>query len=424
MFRNSTGPETVTKRTPRADTFRRGGRGQILLVCSAMLGLMTGQQMINPLLAPLARELRFSELELGVVMAVGASGIVFASSFWGRRAAAWGHGPVLILSLVVAAAALGGFAAVVQAGLVGLVREPLTLIMVIATRGVLFGAAWAATPVTVQSFIAGVTEGEADRVRGMTAFGVAQGVGLAVGPALGGVLSVGGLLLPMYIAPGVLLLVAAIIAVGLPRRRVATAPQPTGSVRLGDWRVWPFLVCGFGLYLGLTMVLMTLGFLLQDRVGLAPKETGSATGLVMLIGAGMIAVIQGAVVPRLRWAPYRLIQLGAVVMTAGMALMVFADTLPTIATGVGLLGSGLGFGMPGIMSAPSLLVGRAEQVSVAGLVSATTGATFVAGPLLGNGLYELGSATPYAVGLIGLSALTAFTLAHPAVRQLPSSSGT
>ena len=53
----------------------------ILLVCLAVFGLMTGQQMVNPILPPLARELGFSELALGIVWTVGASGVVLASSF-------------------------------------------------------------------------------------------------------------------------------------------------------------------------------------------------------------------------------------------------------------------------------------------------------------------------------------------------------
>ncbi|MFC5099569.1 hypothetical protein [Kibdelosporangium philippinense] len=35
------------------------------LVCLAMFGLMAGQQMVNPILPPLARELGLSELHLG-----------------------------------------------------------------------------------------------------------------------------------------------------------------------------------------------------------------------------------------------------------------------------------------------------------------------------------------------------------------------
>jgi len=140
----------------------------------------------------------------------------------------------------------------------------------------------------------------------------------------------------------------------------------------------------------------------------------------MLAGAGMIVIVQVVLLPRLSFTPSRLIRIGAVLMTAGMAVLVFASTFIAISLGVALLGAGLGFGMPGVLSGPSLVVSRDEQPSVAGLVSATTGATFVAGPLLGDGLYELGPAAPYTFGLIGLVALVLFTALHPSLRRPPS----
>lgn len=78
---------------------------------------------------------------------------------------------------------------------------PLLFVLVLLSRGLVFGLAWAATPVTAQSY---VTTGEAERVPGMSMIGAAQGLGLAVGPALGGPLSFSGLLTPMYVAPAIL----------------------------------------------------------------------------------------------------------------------------------------------------------------------------------------------------------------------------
>ena len=74
--------------------------------------------------------------------------------------------------------------------------------------------------------------------------------------------------------------------------------------------MWPFLTIGFGMYLAMTIVLMTIGFLLQDRLRLTSQETGQTTGLVLLAGAGMIAAVQAVAVPRLGWTPARLIRAG------------------------------------------------------------------------------------------------------------------
>lgn len=58
-----------------------------------------------------------------------------------------------------------------------------------------------------------------------------------------------------------------------------------------------------------------------------------------------------------------------------------------LGVGVAVLGTGLGFGLPGIMSAPTLLAAPGERSAVAGLVSASTALTFVVGSILGNGPY-------------------------------------
>jgi MFS family permease len=304
------------------------------------------------------------------------------------------------------------FALVAQVGLTGVLAVPLLFALVLLSRGVVFGLAWAATPVTAQSYVAGLTAGEAERVRGMSVVGAAQGLGLAVGPALGGLLSLAGLLAPVYVAPAVLAVTAVLVWIGLPDPPAHRTRPATAKVSPFDPRMWPFLATGFGMYLAYTIVLMTVGFLLQDRLHLTAQATGRTTGLVMLAGAGMIALVQAVAVPRLGWAPLRLIRVGAVLMTAGMVLVTVASSGMLVGAGVAVLGTGLGFGMPGVMSAPTLLATREEQGAVAGLVSSSTALTFMLGPLLGNGLYGLSPAAPYLLGSVLLAGLSVFTFVH------------
>lgn len=396
------------------------GGQPIPLVCLAVFGLVTGQQMVNPILPPLARELGFSELALGVVMAVSASCVVLASPFWGRRGVPWGHRRILLISLGGATVGLLAFAVVAQLGLTGMLAMPLLFTLVLFSRGLVFGLAWAATPVTAQSYVADMTTGDTERVRGMSMVGAAQGLGMAVGPAVGGLLSFTSLLAPVYVAPVILAAIAVLVWRGLPKPPAHRTRPPTARVSPLDHRMWPFLATAFGMFFAYTIVLMTVGFLLQDRLHLTTQQTGRATGLVMLAGASMVALVQAVAVPHLGWPPVRLIRTGAVLMTGGMALVTAAPNGLLVGAGVALLGAGLGFGGPGIMSAPSLLATREEQGAVAGLVSSTTGLTFMLGPLLGNGLYELAPAAPYVLATVLLLGLTVFVHTHPGVSQAPA----
>jgi len=398
----------------------RSGRRPILLVCLAVFGLMVGQQMLNPVLPPLARELGFSELALGSVWAVGGAGVVLASPFWGRRGVSWGHRAVLLVSLLGALVALLAFAVVAQAGLAGVLAAAPLFTLVLLTRGIVFGLAWAATPVTAQSYVADMTTGTAERVRGMSMIGAAQGLALAAGPALGGVLSLGGLLLPAYVAPVILALIAVLVAVGLPKPRARAVRPRAVRVSPFDRRMWPFLVTGFGLYLALAIVLMTVGFLVQDRLHLTTSRTGPVTSVVVLAGAAVIILVQVLVVPRLRWTPARLIRVGTIVMAAGMVGVTVAPNGMLIAAGMAVLGAGMGFGTPGFMSAPTLLATREEQGAVAGLVGSGSALAFMLGPLLGTGLYEIAPAAPYLLGALLLAGLAVFAFVHPGVRQEPA----
>ncbi len=378
------------------------------MVCLAVFGLMAGQQMLNPILPPLAREFGFSELALGAVWAVGGAGVVLASPFWGRRGASWGHRPVLLISLAGATIALLAFAFVARLGLGGTLAVPVLFTLVLLTRGVVFGLAWAATPVTAQSYIADLTSGPAERVRGMSMFGAAQALALAVGPALGGVLSFAGLTVPIYVAPVVLAVIAVLVAIGLPKPPAREVRAPLVKLSPADRRMWPFLLIGFGLYLALAIVLMTVGFLVQDRLGLAAPDTSRVTSLVMLAGAGLIILVQVLAVPRLKWTPVRLIRVGAVVMTGGMLLVTVASGGLLLGAGVAVLGAGMGFATPGFMSAPTLLATREEQGAVAGLVGSASALAFMGGPLLGTGLYEISPTVPYAAGAVLLAGLAVF----------------
>lgn len=395
-------------------------RRPILLACLAVFGLMAGQQMLNPILPPLAREFGFGELALGTVWAVGGAGVVLASPFWGRRGASWGHRPVLLISLLGALAGLLAFAIIAQVGLTGVLAVPLLFTLVLLSRGVVFGLAWAATPVTAQSYVADMTSGTAERVRGMSMIGAAQGLALAVGPALGGVLSLAGLLVPIYAAPVVLGVIAVVVWRGLPRPPAGRARPATVRISPLDRRMWPFLTVGFGLYLALAIVLMTVGFLVQDRLHLGTQETGRVTSLVLLACAGMVILVQVLAVPRLGWAPVRLIRVGTVVMAAGMVVVAFASSEILLDAGVAVLGAGMGFGTPGFMSAPTLLATREEQGAVAGLVGSSSALAFMGGPLLGTGLYEIAPTVPYLLGTALLAALAGFAFVHTGIRQAPA----
>jgi predicted MFS family arabinose efflux permease len=72
---------------------------------------------LNPLLAPLVRELGLSETQGGLIITAAAMMFALGSPFWGGRSERWGRKPVLLLSLLGFSLGFGAFAVAAQFGL-------------------------------------------------------------------------------------------------------------------------------------------------------------------------------------------------------------------------------------------------------------------------------------------------------------------
>ncbi|MHA6628723.1 MFS transporter [Pseudonocardia sichuanensis] len=313
-----------------------------------------------------------------------------------------------------------------QLALSGFLDPGVTLALMIVTRSVLFGAGVGAVPVAALTYVSTSTSGEADRTRAVGQLGAVQGVAIALGPALGGLLGFAGLLGPIWLAPAVVALVLALVVVALPRPAAAAhrpAP-PRATLKPWDPRIWPFLLAGFLLFLSLGVVLIVLGFLFQDRLGL------DAAGTVRLAGAssfttGLVLIaVQGGVVPRLGWPALRLLRTGIPIAGLGLLALVVAPGFWTMTRSSMVMGLGLALAIPAYTAAPTLRVRDDEQGGAAGLINATNGATFVVRPLAGTALYQLDPRLPMLAGAASCLLAWAFVTVHPGVRRsVPTAPG-
>jgi MFS transporter, DHA1 family, tetracycline resistance protein len=308
-----------------------------------------------------------------------------------------------------------------QMGLVGVLSGGLLFALMLVARGVLFGAFMPAVLVSSQAYVADATTGEEERTEGIAKIQAANGLGLVVGPALGGLLGGISLLAPLYFAPTLTLLVAFLVwrVLPTPERRAASVSAPRLSPL--NARIWPFLLVGFSIFLTLGTANITVGFLFQDRLALSAQETVQAVGFALLATGLAAAAAQLVMVPKLGWGPSVLLRMGLPLQALAFALLAFADSFVLLTLALVMLGLGFGLAVPGYTAAPTLLVGDEEQGGVAGLISATNGLAFVLGPLLGTTLYGLRPEYPYAFGAAVLALVAAFAYAHPRVRQVKKS---
>ncbi|MFB9471952.1 MFS transporter [Nonomuraea salmonea] len=394
-------------------------RKALIPLLVTILVVFSAQQLLTPVLAPLSRELHLTETQLGLVVTAAATSLTIASPLWGMALRRLGLRLVLLCGLGLATAGMTGFGVVAAVGLDGHLSSPVLFGLLLVTRSLLFGAGLAALPVSTLAVAAASTTTQAERTRATGLIGAAQGLSLVLGPAGGGALAVVSLMLPLYLAPVVCLLLTVWVLVTV-RPPVAPAPppeQPVARLRPWDARMWPLLAIGFCLYVSLGLVQVIVGFLLADRLHLGPQETAGAVG-VTLVAAGLVLVaVQGALIPVLRWPVLRLMRAGAPLTAASFALLAAADTLWLIVAAFVLLGLGLGLAAPGFTAAPTLVAGPGQHASVAGLVNATIGTTFIVGPLLGTALYEVAAVLPILTALGAATTALALSWLSPAVRQ-------
>lgn len=390
---------------------------QVSVLLAAVFLIYLGQMTLNPIIAPLSREVGLAEWQVGVTISTAAMMLVLTSQLWGRRSQSWGRKPVLIFAFTLATVMMALFALVGQLGMVGALSGPLLFALFLLFRGVGFGASIAAAQATAQAYIADVTPDEASRVKGMAGIGAAQGLAMVAGSLVGGALAAVGLIAPLVAVPLLLALGLALIALRLRREQPTELIEHPARVRPTDPRVWPFLVAGFGLFTALGFIQILFGFVVQDRLGLGAEATGVVAGALALTAGAAIILAQAVVVPRSGWTPASLLRIGSATALVGFVLL--APDLGAIPMFVAtaIIGFGLGTAMPGYQAGPTLLIDRDEQGSVAGLVAATTGLTFVVAPTAGTVLYGLWPPLPIVVGAAITTTVAGFVFAHPRFRR-------
>lgn len=391
---------------------------QIPLVLGAVFLVFLAQMTLNPIIAPLAREVGLAEWQIGVTISTAAIMVVLTSQIWGRRSQSWGRKPVFVTALLTAVITMGLFALVSWLGMRAAIVGTTLFVLFVLLRGVGFGAVMAAVPPTAQAYIADVTADEDARVKGMAGIGAMQGIAMVAGAVLGGGLAAAGLLAPLIAVPALLLIGLGLVAIGLRRQTHTELVAAPARISPRDPRVLPFLLAGFGMFTALGFIQVITGFIVQDRFALDARATGLVTGAALLVAGIGMALAQGLVVPRTGWAPVRLLRVGSVTALAGFALLIPDAGVIGLLVALLLIGLGLGIAMPGYTAGPTLLMSREEQGGLAGLINATNGLTFVIAPTLSTALYGIWPPLPVCLGALIMGWVALLLFCHPRFRSL------
>lgn len=300
----------------------------VLILFFTLIVIMMGFGMIIPIMPFYVKQLGASGSVLGFLMATyGVMQFIFAP-FWGQLSDRYGRKKIILLGVVGNA---------VTQVLFGLSTQ---LWMLFAAR-IFSGMLSSATLPTAMAFISDSTTRE-QRGGGMGIIGAAFGIGMVIGPGLGGWLASESLSLPFFIAGALSLVAFILIAVMLPeslpeeKRTQGTSKFRGPQLKL----MWTALYgpLGFLLFLaflltfGLTNFEAIFGLYSADRYNYTPRLVGI---LFMVIGITS-AFVQGVLTGPLtrRWGEVNLIRGSLIASAAGFVFLVQANSLPVVITAI------------------------------------------------------------------------------------------
>lgn len=370
-------------------------RHQTTVLILALMATGMGQSLVFAILAPLGREVELGELQITSIIAISALIFSLAAPRWGRFSDRVGRKPVIICGLLGYTVGTLLFTSVFYAGLAGLLGGSLLYGTVLAAR-CCQAVIMSGTNPAASAYAADHTGAE-QRTRTMARLGTANSMGTILGPAVSGALATFGLLAPLYFAAGLAFFAALLVWWQLPvtPQQDLTRRPLSARLRFTDRRILLLLATAVGLFVGYSGIQQTLGFQLQDKLGLSGIETAQMTGAALMVSAAFTFLVQVTVMQRIKLRATQFIRLGLISLLFGAAVIAGFETFTVLAVGMAFLGIGLGLCMPAISAGASLAVQPEEQGAAAGLVSACPAIGFVSGPLIAGALYQVhGSLAP------------------------------
>lgn len=394
---------------PPAPASRSAQRRVTGLVFVVVFLDLIGFGLIIPLLPFYVESMGGSATTAGVLLALFSFAQLIATPLLGRLSDRVGRRPVILLSLLGNAVSMALFAVATHVHL---------LPVLFASR--LLAGATAGNLAACQAAVADVTEEKA-RAAGLGRVGAGIGLGMVLGPVLGGQLHVLGEWAPPLAAAVLAAAAMAAVFFLFPETHPRHTRGPEGQsaperrkVRLVDALARPglpmVLALTFLTFIGMTNLQVSLGLLAQARFAWSEREVGRLFALMGL----MTLVVQGFLIGRLtaRLRNTTLVLIGASLMGAGMVCIALAGHPFALVVAMVLVGLGMGLIQPVLGSLASSLAGPELQGGVLGVVQSSGGLARVVGPVWSGFLYaRLGPGAPFTSGAVAALVSVAVTVA-------------
>ncbi|MBA4601303.1 MFS transporter [Thermoactinomyces sp. AMNI-1] len=363
----------------------------IVVLFVTLLLVMVGFGIVIPIFPFLIFDLGGGATALGFFMAAYSVMQFICAPFWGKLSDRIGRRPVLLTGLI-------GYG--ITFTLFGFASE---LWMMFAIR-VLSGILSSATLPTAMAYIADTTSG-AERSKGMGILGAGMGMGMVIGPALGGWLGSENFALPFFVAGGLAVLTVPFAIFFLPESLKKHDQTDKTTVRERPGITWDVVKNPLFMLFVICFVFNFTSSLFQgifapfaaDKAGFGTKEIGILFAVLGIVSA----VLQGGLIGRLvkRFGDVKLVKAGLLIGSAGMLLMLLAPNVLWLYVTSAVFNIGWTLLGP---TTSSLVTNNASggQGAALGIMQSFNSFGRIFGPMVGGALYDVQMNIPFTLSAV------------------------
>ena len=358
------------------------GRKSLFILSFTLLVVMLGYGIAMPMLPFYIEKFGVGGREFGWMMASYSFMQLICAPLWGMLSDRFGRKPILAVGVLGYAAAFFMF---------GLAKSFTVLFIARALSGVLSSA----TNPTAMAYVGDKAQPD-ERSQSMGQLGAMIGLGVILGPLLGGLLSTDSLSLPFFVGAGLAFLAFLLVLLLLPESRLEqTDAEKARTPFAGMLPQYRAVLRGPAGALLVLILLISFGLAnLQNMIGLYAVDKLSAgtqqvSAIWMVMGVTMVAV-QGGLVGWLskRVRETRLIRVSLLGGVLGFVLLAQVTSFVQLLAALAFIMLALSLLSPSLNASISRYGGEHQGVLM-GLNNAMISLGRVLGPLWGGYLYDL-----------------------------------
>jgi len=365
----------------------------LLILSLTLIVVMLGFGMVIPIFPFYIDKLGAGGSALGLLVATAALTELIFGPVWGSVSDRTGRKPILMIGVLGYGLSLLFF---------GLATELWMLFVARALSGIVSSA----TLSTAMAYIGDSTAKE-ERGGGMGALGAAAGLGVILGPGIGGWLAGDSLSTPFFIGAAMSLVSVLLIALLLPETLPPEARARAASkISLGNWRgfrqavskgspIRSLLFLAFFVTFGTANFESIFGLFMLDRHAYGPEQVGAilaVVGFVALIGRGLLT---GLVTKW--WGEPNVILASLLAGSTGFVLLLLAQSDAAVLITTGFFVLTTTFLRPSIHSLTSQRATLGQGAAM-GLSNSAVSLGRVIGPVWAGAIFDLNPNYPYICG--------------------------